>query len=291
MPLGAVFPPGGHGPSGTQPSGTQPPGTQPPGWPAPPQSGPNPGAPQAPSPHPQPNVPGKLPVSSAPPPSWPPGLPSPYGPNGGWATNLRVHGFALAPLGSRLVARIVDIIAVLLLNVILSWYLVLQYVHETAPFWHGFWYAFTHATSSKAAQDITPMSSRGQTLGLVILVFAVVIWAVYEVPSTARSGQTLGKHLLGIRVIGLEGATELGGRRAFRRWTPLGMGTLLWLWLIGFLIQGIDCLAPTINRPFRLALHDVYAATVVVAVPPKNSTPTPTDSTPDERETANGGTR
>ncbi len=221
------------------------------------------------------------------PPNWPAGLPSPYGPNGVLVTNPRPHGFALAPLGSRFVARIVDVIAVLLLDAALCWYLVMQYIEETSPYWRA---AF-HASQNGGTSTIPPMTSRGSTLGLVILTFTVVIWGVYEVLPTGRTGQTLGKRLLGIRVIGLEGATTLGGRRSFRRWAPLGFATFLWPCCIGFLIQFIDCGAPAVNRPFKLALHDVYAATVVVQVPPKSDSTDLTNSGSEPQKTANGGSR
>ncbi len=139
----------------------------------------------------------KLPTGATPP-NWPAGL--------GVGLNPRPHGFVLAPLSSRFVARIVDIIAVLLLDAALCWYLVLQYVNETGPYWR----AAVHASQTGSTAALPTMTSRGATLGAVILTFTVVIWGVYEVLPTGRSGQTLGKRLLGIRVIGLEGATTLG---------------------------------------------------------------------------------
>ena len=266
-PPGA-YPPGSY-PPGEYPPGSYPPGAYPPGTPL--------GAPSGPH-QPHPNQQGAV----TPPPGWPPGLPFPYGPYGP-ILRPRPHGFDLAPLGSRLVARIVDILAVLVLNAVLNGYLVYKYVQETGPYWR----AFVHA--SQNGGSIPTMTSRGATLGYVIVAFALVIWGVYEVPTTGRFGQTLGKRLLGIRVIGLEGKTELGGARSFRRWLPLGLPTLLWMCGLGFIIQLIDCLAPTINRPFKLALHDIYAATVVVAVPRKTDVPGHTD-VGEPRKISNGGT-
>jgi uncharacterized RDD family membrane protein YckC len=103
------------------------------------------------------------------------------------------------------------------------------------------------------------------------------------VPSTGQTGQTLGKRLMHIRVMPLEGDHQLGGRRALRRFLPMGLPMLAWWCLIGFVIQFIDAISPSFNRPLHLALHDIYAATVVVALP--RVTPEP-----DTEKSANGGT-
>jgi uncharacterized RDD family membrane protein YckC len=185
-------------------------------------------------------------------------------------TEPRPHGFALAPLHRRFYARIIDIIAVLLLNVVLNGFLVRQYIIDVAPYWK----AIYHASQTGATANLPTMSSRATTLSWVIPLLAMAIWAAYEVPYTARSGQTLGKRLLGIRVLPLEGVHELGGRRAFRRWLPLGLPTLAWACGIGFVFQFIDSISPVFNRPLHLALHDKSAATVVVSVQKPEPPPT-----------------
>jgi uncharacterized RDD family membrane protein YckC len=113
------------------------------------------------------------------------------------------------------------------------------------------------------------MTSRGNWLSVAILLLVMGIWLVYEVPNIASSGQTPGKRLMGIRVVGLEATTPIGVRRAIRRWMPLGLPMLVWTcgpvgFLFGGVLQLINCLSPTINRPLRLALHDRRAFTVVV---------------------------
>ena len=39
---------------------------------------------------------------------------------------------------------------------------------------------------------------------------ACALWFAYEVPAVANTGQTLGKRMLGIQVVGVEGAARLG---------------------------------------------------------------------------------
>ena len=100
--------------------------------------------------------------------------------------------------GCRFLARLIDIVAVLLLNVVLNGWLVYQWFQET----RGFWSAAMHATNGA---DLPGMSSRGGLLQTVIILLAIAIWLVYEVPFIANGGQTLGKRIMGIRVVPLEG--------------------------------------------------------------------------------------
>ncbi len=72
----------------------------------------------------------------------------------------------------------------------------------------------------------------------------------------------------------------------------MGLATLLWQCCgIGFLIQLIDCGTPMFNRPFKLALHDVYAATVDRSGAAEDDIPTMTDADSEPQKTANGGPR
>ena len=239
----------------------------------PPETPPEPTAPPPPvaAPAPPPEV--AQPVT----PAWPgapepwrggyqgyPGYPGMHAP--GRAALPRPHGMLLAGVGRRLVARMVDILAVLVLCVIANAWLAVQ-------FWRGFEPYFTEAVRRIAARDSstdglpTPADSTG-TLIFMILLATTAVWFAYEVPSSANSGQTLGKRLLGIKVVRLESEERLGFGRAFRRWGRLGLPTLLWYCCgVGFLLQIIDCLFVAIDRPLRQALHDKAANTVVVRVP------------------------
>jgi uncharacterized RDD family membrane protein YckC len=227
----------------------------------PPESPPPPPTPVA-APAPGPDSP--LPVN----PAWPGapmGYPGAHAP-GGRPPMPRPHGLMLAGAGSRFVARIVDVLAVLLLCVIANAWFAVQ-------FWRGFAPYITEAWRRVMAGDSnteglpTPAESTG-TLLLMMLVATTAVWFAYEVPGSANSGQTLGKRLLGIKVVRVESEERLGFGRAFRRWGRLGLPTLLWsCWGIGFLLQIIDCLFVAIDRPLRQALHDKAANTVVVRVP------------------------
>jgi uncharacterized RDD family membrane protein YckC len=166
----------------------------------------------------------------------------------------------------------IDIGAVLVLNVFANGVLVYRFIKHTKPYWDAS-FAFIRGGSKGEAPTPWPGSS---TWLLAILAVAMLVWLVYEVPATANSGQTLGKRLVGIRVMPLESTKRLGFGRSLVRWLPMGLPILAWSCLIGFVVQFFDSLSPVLNRPLHLATHDRFAATVVVSA----TKPEPGDGPP-----------
>jgi uncharacterized RDD family membrane protein YckC len=187
-------------------------------------------------------------------------FPYPYGPYVLDLPEPRPHGFELAPLGRRFWARLIDFGLVLFANAVLNGYLIYLFVKQLNTYLRA-------ANAANANNEPYPSGGDLQTLFFVITLLAMLIWALYEVPSTGASGQTIGKRLMHLRVLPLEGDHQLGGRRALRRFLPMGLPMLAWGCGLGFVIQIADSLTPTFNRPLKLAMHDMYAATVVVSVP------------------------
>ncbi len=189
----------------------------------------------------------------------------------------RPHGYPLASLGARLVARLIDIGLVFLLNVVVNGWFVYQYVVEM-------WPIVTEAQRRMLAGEPLgdlPENSQAQNLMFVILIIAAALWFAYEVPAVANNGQTPGKRLLGIKVVRLEADQPLGFGRSLRRWNTMGLPTLLWFCFgIGFLLQLIDVLFALFDRSMQQALHDKSALTAVVALTPdprKEAPHAPTD--------------
>ena len=241
--------------------------------PEPARSAPGPGArePQVPA---VPGLPGAA-EPSAPPPAGDRGWSRGAGVPPGWgyrrpAPDLgatgsppRPHGYSLASLGSRLVARLVDIGLVLGLNVLVNGWFVYQFWIEVSPVLSEAW---RRSLAGESMSDL-PATGDAGNLQLVILLLAAALWFAYEVPAVANTGQTPGKRLLRIKVMRLESAEPLGFGRSFRRWNTMGLPTLLW-WCfgIGFLLQLADALFVLFDRPLQQALHDKSAYTVVVSV-------------------------
>jgi uncharacterized RDD family membrane protein YckC len=183
----------------------------------------------------------------------------------------RPHGYALAGLGRRLVARLIDIAVVLALNVVINGYFAYQWAQEFAPIYRA---TMNQVANGGSAFDVPPSSSRMDGLLWIMLIVATLLWLAYEAPALASRGQTLGKRIMRIKVVAIESTQPLGFARAFRRWMRLGIWTLAWGCLgLGLIAQFIDSLSPTFDPLLRQAFHDKVAGTVVVELPPAGALP------------------
>jgi uncharacterized RDD family membrane protein YckC len=217
--------------------------------------------PAAPPPDPAASNAGLGAPPGAPPPGWPAGA-YPYP---GPLPEPRPHGLPLASPGSRLLARFVDIAAVLALNVVVNGWFIWQYAREVAPVYQEMNRRMTEGRP--IFEDLPQASGQAGSLQIVIILLAAALWFAYEVPALANTGQTPGKRLLGIKVVRLDTADRLGFGRSLRRWNTLGLPTLFWSCFgLGFVLQVIDCFFVAVDRPLRQALHDKSAQTVVVHI-------------------------
>lgn len=246
--------------------------------------------PEGPPPEPPPALPGPPAAAenTAPPPAGPPGFapegplppgtPYPFPP--GFVP--RPHGLPLAPYGHRLGARVIDIVVVAVLSAAANAWFVYQWILEVTPI---VMQAIENPTGPTPAA--TP---RSDYLELTILLITMAVWLAYEVPALAQSGQTLGKRMVGIKVVRVESLEPLGGGRAFRRWGRLGMWTPLWgLWGVGFIGQLIASATLLTDQPLRRSWGDKAAGTVVVQIPPRRRAGTADH--PSASRQNSGGTR
>ncbi|MEV4481161.1 RDD family protein [Micromonospora coxensis] len=256
-PAGAAPPAPGQPP--TWPHG---PGQPPAGWP--PGQGHAPGWPTAPG-HP----PGWPQGQGQPPAGWPQGQGYPPGPPPGWPGRPplpRPHGLPLASYGARLVARLIDIGILFLLNVLVNGWFVWRYAQEVSPYLSEAWRRAVAGDTSR--EGLPAVSTQAEGLVVVMLLITTALWFAYEVPSMAAHGQTFGKRLMGVRAVPVEADQPLGFGRAMRRWSTLGLPTLLWYcFCFGLLLQFVDAVSALFDHPLRQALHDKRAQTVVVQLP------------------------
>jgi uncharacterized RDD family membrane protein YckC len=231
-------------PAAAPTTGPPSPWTQPPG-------GPTTAAPATPT--------GAPPTDWTPPPGWmpPPGWAPP--PAYAYRPELRPHGRALAGFGPRLVARLLDVIAVLLINVVVNGWLVYQWWQEFAPYYR--------AAMAEPFGEHQP-SARLDVLMWIIPLIATLVWLAYEAPAIGNTGQTPGKRIMHIQVVRLDSTEAIGFGRAVLRWSLLGVWTTLWTCVgVGLLLQLIDAVSPVFDQRLRQALHDKAARTVVVEAP------------------------
>jgi uncharacterized RDD family membrane protein YckC len=171
----------------------------------------------------------------------------------------------LAPVGARFLARVVDAMALFVLNLVVNGYFLYQFQRETAPVVDAWAKAFV------AGDQLPPLefSERAQTLRLLFVIVSVGLWFAYEVPATAGSGQTLGKRLLGIKVARID-AQQITFWQSTRRWFIIGLPPSL-LGICALPLSVIDALWCTWDRPAQQCLHDKAVQTVVVLAPPKSA--------------------
>ncbi len=201
-----------------------------------------------------------------------------------YPVQARPHGFPLAGFGPRLVARLIDIIAVLLLNIVVNGYFAYQWLQEFLPIYRETTQQVAAGGSAFRLQSSTP---RMEGLLWAMLITCTLLWLAYEAPAIANGGQTLGKRLMRIKVVAVESTEPLGFARAFGRWARLGLWTPAWgCFGFGFLMQLIDAVSPTFDPMLRQAFHDKRARTVVVALPPSNWQPADLNADPDGSTTS-----
>jgi uncharacterized RDD family membrane protein YckC len=205
----------------------------------------------------------------------------PHRPVAADGTPPRPHGYDLAPLSARLLARLVDIGLVFALNVAVNGWFVYRFWLDMAPVFQEIW---RRAQVGDSSTDNLPAPGDAGNLLLAIVFIATALWFAYEVPAVANTGQTVGKRLLRIKVVRLESPDPLTFGRSFRRWWTMGFPTVLWYCFgIGFLLQLVDAAFVLFDRPLRQAWHDKTAHTTVVALPAAAGAPhTPHKETSDE---------
>jgi uncharacterized RDD family membrane protein YckC len=266
---GPGAPPWSHAPYPAPPHhpGGQHPGGQHPGSP---QAGPPQAAPPQAAPAqvgwPQPGVPAQFdpgvgyPGAPQPYPGMPhgyPGMPYPGMPEAA----PRPHGLPLAGLDARFGARVIDILVVGALAVVVNAWFAYQWVLEMQPLVQ----AVMEAPGSNPTRP-----ARLAYLEITMLLITTALWLAYEVPALGNTGQTLGKRVMGIKVVRAESMEPLGFGRAFRRWRRLGLLTPLampGLCFVGLVLQIVSSASVLFDKPLHRAWHDKLAGTVVVQLP------------------------
>ncbi|WP_163513876.1 RDD family protein [Fodinicola acaciae] len=167
----------------------------------------------------------------------------------------------LAGLGTRLAARLLDILFVALLNVVVNGWFIYQYAQQITPLYQAYVRALETGDMSGLPSSAERATSDTSWLNLIITLIALGLWFAYEVPAVWNSGQTLGKRIMGIRVQFLLGQ-QMTFRISMVRWWVQAL-TLICS-IVGPIIGLVDALWCLGDRPRRQCLHDKAVATIVV---------------------------
>ncbi|MFE0136671.1 RDD family protein [Streptomyces sp. NPDC059037] len=195
-----------------------------------------------PPPYPPPPDDDNDPFRKQPPPTSPPygggGGGDPYGSGGGYGAQDPLAGMPpLADSGKRVLARIIDMILVGVVVWLLSW------LFNTNEF------------------DVDPDKVEyGKSFGQSLL--AAVLYIAYDTFLIAKTGQTLGKKWLGMRVANLNDGSTPSVQTALARaavlWIPFAFCcACIWTAVCG----GWSFF----DKPYKQGLHDKAAKTVVVS--------------------------
>ncbi|WP_404959885.1 RDD family protein [Streptomyces sp. 147326] len=181
----------------------------------------------------------------APPPPY--GGGDPYGGGGGHGMPDPLAGMPpLADFGRRLAARIIDVLIVAVpLFLIQLAFGTNRYMVET-----------------DRGEDVSEVITKSYSgSGLLMTLISIVAYVGYDWWFTKKSGQTVGKKALGLRVAMLNDGSVPSSKAALSRAAVLWLPTLICcfcLWPIALVVSIL------VDKPYKQGLHDKVAKTVVV---------------------------
>jgi uncharacterized RDD family membrane protein YckC len=163
---------------------------------------------------------------------------------------LAPDGRPLASFGDRVVARIIDGLIFGAVGIVLAIPVFVVFIAQLPPSGSD-----GRAPAGNFAGFV--LAILGVEAGWFVLVLALTY--LYEVEMLLRSGQTIGKRIMKIKVIPLAPGVPLTRRSAAMRWLVGNVATAfvpLFNWL--------DGLWQLWDKPYQQCLHDKAASTVVV---------------------------
>lgn len=169
-------------------------------------------------------------------------------------------GQPLAGFGDRLAAYLIDV-------AILAATGLLVVVPVFVLFFAEWMSDLAAATDPYAAEPEPALVFSELLLPLLLLQFGFVLFVlavqyVYHVEMMYRSGQTVGKKMMKLRVVPLDPAVTLSRTAAVKRYGVEFAGAL-----VVPLLSYLDGLWQLWDKPYQQCLHDKAAGTIVIKVP------------------------
>jgi uncharacterized RDD family membrane protein YckC len=168
-------------------------------------------------------------------------------------------GYRLADFGDRLLAYLIDSLIVGLISAVL---VVPVIVIALLTLFRD---TLSQPTAFGPAYDNPDALPPGQFLLVVFVMYAItllfvmVVRYVYDVELAFRSGQTVGKRIMKIKVIPVDPSLGLTRGLAFKRFLVQYVAAVV----VPFL-NYLDGFWQLWDQPYRQCLHDKYASTLVI---------------------------
>ncbi|WP_328970243.1 RDD family protein [Streptomyces sp. NBC_00239] len=182
-----------------------------------------------------------------PPPPPPPSGSDPYGGGMGYNPPDPLAGMPpLADFGKRLLARIIDVLIIAIPLGLLQW-------ATSRNRW---------TIETDEGEDATEVFTKAYSgSGLLWTLIGIVAFVGYDWFMTKKSGQTVGKRLLGLRVAMLNDGSVPTSNASLSRAAVLWLPALLCCPCVWELVLIVTIFA---DKPYRQGLHDKVGKTVVV---------------------------
>jgi len=167
-------------------------------------------------------------------------------------------GYKIAEFGDRLLAYIIDSLIVGAIASVLTWPIGIAIVIVFHP-------SLINQTTLANPYALRPGPFLALIFGLAALIVGatLVVRYVYDVEFMYRSGQTIGKRALRIKVVPVDQSLALTRGIAFKRFlVQFGVASL-----VPFLTY-LDGFWQLWDQPYRQCLHDKYARTLVIKLDP-----------------------
>ncbi|MFG2984743.1 RDD family protein [Streptomyces sp. NPDC048258] len=171
----------------------------------------------------------------------------PYGGSGGYGMPDPLAGMPpLADFGKRLAARIIDVV------IIAVPLFLIQLAFGTNRY----------TVETNKGEDVTEVITKSYSgSGLIMTLISIVAYVGYDWWFTKKSGQTVGKKAMGLRIAMLNDGSVPQSNPALARAAVLWLPTLICcfcLWPIALVISIL------VDKPYKQGLHDKVGRTVVV---------------------------
>ncbi|NUR84053.1 MAG: RDD family protein [Nonomuraea sp.] len=163
----------------------------------------------------------------------------------------------MAEWWQRLVARLIDGVILFIVNILI-----------------GFIFGLIFVASYSSTTGITTGLFTSWVVGALSTIIVTAIWVAYEFFLTKMNGQTVGKMVMGIKVVPVGQAMQPGGlpsdialKRAAVTWGGWVLNLVPLLgWLLAYAMVAVNGASQLWDKPLQQTFADKFARTVVVKI-------------------------